>query len=184
MSDAAATKKTPVNEPLKGGVVPYVMLDGVADAIEFYKRAFGAKELNRMPEPGGKRLMHAELTIEGRPLFLADDFPEYCGGQSHTPSALGGTPVTLHRYVADCDAAISRALPGGMGKLEELAAEASRSGFYKLIGKIFTSNVPSIELVKRCGYREVGVHHRHGALDGAWKDVLVVELSLSQSPDA
>jgi RimJ/RimL family protein N-acetyltransferase len=43
------------------------------------------------------------------------------------------------------------------------------------VGKIFTSNVPSIELIKRCGYREVGVHLRHGRLDGEWKDVLVVE---------
>jgi L-amino acid N-acyltransferase YncA len=62
--------------------------------------------------------------------------------------------------------------------LRELAAEASRRGFYKLVGKIFTSNLPSIELVRRCGYREVGVHLRHGRLDGEWKDVLVVELSL------
>jgi phosphinothricin acetyltransferase len=66
----------------------------------------------------------------------------------------------------------------GSRLLDELAAEAARSGFYKLVGKIFTSNRPSIELVKRCGYREVGVHLRHGRLDGEWKDVLVVELSL------
>jgi L-amino acid N-acyltransferase YncA len=67
----------------------------------------------------------------------------------------------------------------GSRLLNELAAEASRRGFYKLLGKIFTTNVPSIELVKRCGYREVGVHRRHGRLDGVWKDVLVVELPLS-----
>jgi L-amino acid N-acyltransferase YncA len=71
----------------------------------------------------------------------------------------------------------------GSRLLQELAAEASRSGFYKLIGKIFTSNLPSIELVKRCGYREVGVHQRHGRLDGEWKDVLVVEMSLPEAPD-
>jgi L-amino acid N-acyltransferase YncA len=66
----------------------------------------------------------------------------------------------------------------GSRLLNELAAEASRRGLYKLVGKIFTTNIPSIELVKRCGYREVGVHRRHGRLDGVWKDVLVVELSL------
>jgi L-amino acid N-acyltransferase YncA len=71
----------------------------------------------------------------------------------------------------------------GSRLLQELAAEASRLGFYKLVGKIFTSNGPSIELVKRCGYREVGVHLRHGRLDGEWKDVLIVELSLPESPD-
>jgi L-amino acid N-acyltransferase YncA len=74
----------------------------------------------------------------------------------------------------------------GVGRrvLQELAAEASRSGFYKLVGKIFTSNRPSIELVKGCGYREVGVHLRHGQLDGAWKDVLVVELLLPETRTA
>jgi L-amino acid N-acyltransferase YncA len=72
----------------------------------------------------------------------------------------------------------------GSQLLQSLAGEATRLGFYKLVGKIFTSNRPSIELVKRCGYREVGVHLRHGRLDGEWKDVLVVELSLPEPPDS
>jgi L-amino acid N-acyltransferase YncA len=69
----------------------------------------------------------------------------------------------------------------GIGKalLEALAAEASRAGYHKLVGKIFTSNVASIALVRECGWREVGVHQRHGQLDGEWKDVLVVERLLS-----
>jgi phosphinothricin acetyltransferase len=71
----------------------------------------------------------------------------------------------------------------GLGSrlLNELAAAAERSGFYKLTGKIFTSNGPSIELVTSLGYREVGVHRRHGRLDGEWKDVLVVELLLGEA---
>lgn len=72
----------------------------------------------------------------------------------------------------------------GSRLLRALAVEAERLGFYKLVGKIFTSNRPSIELVKRCGYREVGVHLRHGRLDDEWKDVLVVELSLPDAPDS
>jgi L-amino acid N-acyltransferase YncA len=63
--------------------------------------------------------------------------------------------------------------------LGELAQAAEHRGFYKLVGKIFTTNRPSITLVKRCGWREVGTHLRHGELDGEWKDVLVVELLLS-----
>jgi phosphinothricin acetyltransferase len=63
----------------------------------------------------------------------------------------------------------------GSRLLEALSREASSRGFHKLVGKIFASNAPSIELIKRCGYREVGVHLRHGQLDGGWKDVLVVE---------
>jgi L-amino acid N-acyltransferase YncA len=65
--------------------------------------------------------------------------------------------------------------------LDALAEESARAGFTKLIGKIFTDNEPSIELVRRCGFREVGVHHRHGRLDGQWKDVLLVERLLGDA---
>jgi L-amino acid N-acyltransferase YncA len=65
----------------------------------------------------------------------------------------------------------------GIGRqlLSALAGAASETGAHKLIGKIFTSNGPSIALVAGLGWREVGVHERHGTLDGEWKDVLVVE---------
>lgn len=53
------------------------------------------------------------------------------------------------------------------------AAEAA--GYWKLIGKLFTTNAASIALARHCGFQEVGVHERHGRLDGDWKDVLVVE---------
>ena len=94
------------------GLIPHLVCDPCADAIEFYKKAFGAEEVYRLPAPGG-RIMHASLKIGGRPLFLADDFPEYCGGKASSPKALGGTPVTIHRYVEDCDAAIKRAVDAG-----------------------------------------------------------------------
>ncbi len=66
---------------------------------------------------------------------------------------------------------------GGTGRalLIALADEAERRGYHKLVGKIFTSNEPSIALVSSCGWRQVGVHSRHGSLGGEWKDVLVVE---------
>jgi uncharacterized glyoxalase superfamily protein PhnB len=57
--------------------------------------------------------MHAEIKIGGRPVFLVDDFPEYCEGKASSPQALGGTPVTIHRFVEDCDAAIERAVKAG-----------------------------------------------------------------------
>ena len=66
---------------------------------------------------------------------------------------------------------------GGAGRalLSAIADGAERRGYHKLIGKIFTSNEPSIALATSCGWRQVGVHRRHGRLDGEWKDVLVVE---------
>jgi uncharacterized glyoxalase superfamily protein PhnB len=95
------------------GLIPHLVCSPCADAIEFYKKAFGAEEVHRMPAPDGKRLMHAAIRIDGRFVFLADDFPEYCGGKQQSPKALGGTPVTIHRYVKDCDAAIERATRAG-----------------------------------------------------------------------
>jgi PhnB protein len=87
--------------------------DSCSEAIEFYKKAFGAEEIHRMPAPDGKRIMHAALRIGKSLLFVNDDFPEYCGGKSQTPTGLKGTPVVIHQYVADCDAAIKRAEDAG-----------------------------------------------------------------------
>ena len=68
----------------------------------------------------------------------------------------------------------------GIGRelIERLAEAAADHGLYKLVGKVFTTNEPSIAMLRACGWDEVGVHRRHGRLDGEWKDVLVVELLL------
>lgn len=95
------------------GFIPHLCCSPCAGAIDFYKKAFGAEEIGRMSAPGGDRIMHAEIRIDGKAVFLADDFPEYCNGKSSNPHALGGTPVTIHRYVADCDAAVKRAIDAG-----------------------------------------------------------------------
>lgn len=74
----------------------------------------------------------------------------------------------------------------GLGRalLDALAEAAREAGSHKLVGKIFTSNRASIALVKGLGWLEVGVHRRHGTLDGEWKDVLVVEKLLGEESDA
>jgi uncharacterized glyoxalase superfamily protein PhnB len=95
------------------GLIPHLVCEPCEKAIAFYKQAFGAEEVRRHPAPDGRRIMHAEIRIGGRPVFLVDDFPEYCGGKSCSPTALGGTPVTMHRFVDDCDAAIKRAEQAG-----------------------------------------------------------------------
>src|SRR4051812_2430065 len=95
------------------GLVPHLSVEGAAQAIDFYKKAFGAEELMRMPAEDGKRLMHAHLMIGESHLMLADDFPEYHGGKSSHPKALGGTPVVIHQTVANCDAAIKRCADAG-----------------------------------------------------------------------
>ena len=94
-------------------LIPHLVCERCSEAIDFYKKAFGAEEIHRMPAPDGRRLMHAAMRIGNSLLFLVDDFPEHCGGKSSTAKALGGSPVTIHHYVTDCDAAIKRAKDAG-----------------------------------------------------------------------
>jgi L-amino acid N-acyltransferase YncA len=71
----------------------------------------------------------------------------------------------------------------GTRLLGALAVAAERNGLYKLTSKLFPENAASRALARRCGFREVGVHRRHGRLDGAWRDVVVVELLLGEAAD-
>jgi PhnB protein len=103
---------TPI-PPGMEGLIPHLVCSPCTEAIAFYKNAFGAEELACLLSPDGERVMHACVTIGGAPVFLADDFPEYCEGHSQTATALGGTPVTIHRYVKDCDAAVQQAVDAG-----------------------------------------------------------------------
>jgi uncharacterized glyoxalase superfamily protein PhnB len=98
-------------------VTPHLVVHGAADAIEFYKKAFGARELGRAPGPGGK-LMHAEVQIGDSKIMLADDFPDM---GSLSPAALKGTPVTIHLYVENADALFQQAIKAGAKVLLPLA---------------------------------------------------------------
>jgi PhnB protein len=91
---------------------PHLVVDDAAAAIDFYVKAFGATEYGRMPHPDG-RLVHAALDINGSMVMLNDDFPDFNEGKSSTPTALGGTPVTIHLQVPDVEAAFARAVDAG-----------------------------------------------------------------------
>jgi PhnB protein len=99
-------------QPIPDGyhtATPYLIVQGAARAIEFYKKAFGATELYRLADPGG-RVGHAEIKIGDSPIMLADEHPEM-GARS--PQAFGGSPVSLLLYVEDVDAVFSRAVAAG-----------------------------------------------------------------------
>lgn len=87
----------------------------------------------------------------------------------------------LHGYYAGVGEATiylareRRGAGAGGALLDSLTEAAQQAGFFKLVGKLFTTNAASIALFQSHGWRPVGVHHRHGRLDGEWKDVLVVE---------
>jgi PhnB protein len=93
-------------------VSPHLVVGDGAAAIDFYVKAFDAVELGRVPGPDG-RLMHAALQINGSTVMLNDDFPEYNDGKSSTPTALGGTPVTIHLTVTDVDSKFQKAVDAG-----------------------------------------------------------------------
>jgi uncharacterized glyoxalase superfamily protein PhnB len=90
-------------------VFAYLRLRDGAAAIDFYTRAFGAREKFRLTEPGG-RLGHAELELGGTTIMLSDEFPEF---GIRGPASIGGTSFTLHLHVDDADAAIARAVAAG-----------------------------------------------------------------------
>jgi len=86
-------------------VTPTLAVDGAAEAIEFYKRAFGAKERMRMPSPDG-RIAHAELEIGDSVVMLSDPFPQ---SGVKPPTELGGTSMGVFLYVDDVDAVVRQA---------------------------------------------------------------------------
>jgi PhnB protein len=107
-------------------VTPYLIVKGAADAIDFYKRSFGATELLRMTRPDGK-VGHAEIRIGDSNIMLADEHPEM-GYRS--PQSLGGAGVSLMVYVDRVDEVFKRAVAGGAKELQSVKDQfyGDRSG--------------------------------------------------------
>jgi len=96
-------------------LMPYIAVDDASAAIDFYQRAFGAKERGRPAAPDGS-IMHAELEIGDSILMLSDPFPQ---ASTKAPKELGGTSVSLMTYVEDTDAAYKQAIDAGATSLME-----------------------------------------------------------------
>jgi PhnB protein len=103
-----ADKVKPIPEGYHS-VTPYLIVKGGNAAIEFYKKAFGAKELFRIPGPDGK-VGHAEIGIGDSVVMLADEHPEM---GARCPQTIGGTPVSILLYVEDVDAVVRQAVAAG-----------------------------------------------------------------------
>jgi PhnB protein len=129
----------PVNHIPKGyhAVTPYLIVQGATNALEFYQKAFGAKELFRMPRPDGK-IAHAEIKIGDSHIMLADEVPETL---VRGPQSLGGTSVQILLYVKDVDSTATRAVAAGLKELRPIKDQfyGDRSGtFQDPFGHIWT----------------------------------------------
>jgi PhnB protein len=101
-------------------------VEGGASAIAFYKKAFGAKEIMRMPGPNGT-IGHAEIQIDDCRIMLADEYPDM---NFRSPHAFGGTSVHIHLYVNDSDNVVKRAVLAGARLLRQVTDQfyGDRSG--------------------------------------------------------
>ena len=110
-------------------VTPYLIIKGAAQAIEYYKNVFGATEVMRMEQPGGK-IAHAELKIGDSHIMLADENPSM--GLGHTSAVtIGSSPVSLYVYLPDVDKVVERAVSAGAKILKPIQDQfyGDRSGF-------------------------------------------------------
>lgn len=107
-------------------VTPYLSVKGAANAIEFYEKVFGAKEIMRMPGPDGT-IGHAEIQINNCRVMLADEYPDI---NFRSPLAFGGTPVHIHLYVKNADDVADRAVAAGAKMLRPVQDQfyGDRSG--------------------------------------------------------
>jgi PhnB protein len=111
-----AGKVNPIPEEYRGAT-PYLSVKDAGRAIEFYKNAFGAREVMRMAQPDGK-IGHAEVRIGEAPIMLADEFPEM---NFRSPQSIGGTPVNILIYVNDVDKLVDQAVAAGAKLLRPVA---------------------------------------------------------------
>nr|WP_198683770.1 VOC family protein [Peristeroidobacter agariperforans] len=107
-------------------ITPYLIIKGASDAIEFYKRAFGATEVMRMPKPDGT-IGHAELAIGDSRIMLADEYPEM-GYRS--PLSIGGAGISIMLYIEKVDEVFKRAIAAGAQELQAVKDQfyGDRSG--------------------------------------------------------
>ena len=140
-------------------LTPYLICGGAVEAMEYYKKAFGAVELFRM-EHGGK-IGHAEMKIGDSPFMLADEMEQYKG-----PNGLGGTPVSLMIYVDDVDTIYPQALSAGGVEVKPLQDQfyGDRSGTLKdPFGHIWTVATHKEDVTPEEIERRVAALHSHSA---------------------
>jgi L-amino acid N-acyltransferase YncA len=167
--------------------VPAVRPARPADAeavARIYNEGMAERSSTFETTPRGAADIRAWLAAGERlPLLVADEEGRVLGWAR----ILANSDRAAYAGVGEVSVYVDRSARGrGIGRslLEQLERRAHGLGYWKLTGKLFPQNAASLALVRRCGWREVGLHLRHGRLDGAWRDVLVVERLLGDQAPA
>src|SRR3954453_18540100 len=165
--------------------------------MEFRVRPAGRGDASAIAEIFNQGIEERQATFEARPQ-AAEDLGDALGGSAPFLVAEAGAGILgwarvssystkgYYSGVEEASVYVERQARGrGVGAqlLAELAAEAERRGYWKLVGLIFPENEASVALLGNQGYAEVGVFRRHGRMDGRWRDVLIVELRLGEAAD-
>jgi phosphinothricin acetyltransferase len=146
-----------------------------AEAIcAIYNAAIAERSSTFETEPRSAGAFEQRVNDARFPLLVADAGEGAIGWAGLAPYS----DRPCYAGIGECSVYVAGEARGrgvGAALMEALASTAQDGGFHKLIGKLFTDNLASLRLVERCGFSSVGLHRRHGRLDGAWRDVLVVE---------
>jgi len=140
-----------------------------------YNAALAERSSTFETEPRSARDFETRIEDSRFPFLVGEGDAGVLGWASLSPHSAR----ECYAGIGECSVYVTAPARGrgiGTGLTTSLAALAGERGFHKMIGRLFAENTASIRLVERCGFRRVGVHRRHGQLDGAWLDVLVVEL--------
>lgn len=157
--------------PADAAAIARIYNEGIADRIATFETE------PRTPADIERRL------AAGEPMIVA----ERSGAVVGWASVLPYSDRCVYRGVGEYTVYVARgARRAGVGSalMRRLIADAEAGGRHKLVGKILAENAPSLALARRHGFREVGVHRRHAQLDGAWRDVVVVELLIGAAAAA
>jgi phosphinothricin acetyltransferase len=180
----------------KGPLLDHCLSSRIATMNELVVRSAVATDAESMCAIYNAALSERTSTFETQPRSAADfkarvedgRFPvlvtDSAGGAIGWAALASYSARPCYAGIGECSvyvAAQARGRGVGTALTEALAVEAAQRGFHKMIGRLFTDNLASARLVERCGFKTVGVHLRHGQLDGTWRDVLVVERLLATS---
>lgn len=171
---ASAPIRTRLASPADAPAIAAIYNEGIADRVAtFETEPRTAAQLELQLREKGDRFPTVVVEREGRVVAWASagpyrSRPAYAGVAEHSV------------YVARA----ARGTGAGRAALEALCRAYAERGFWKLVSRIFPENVASLALHERCGFRVVGVYRRHGKLEGAWRDCVIVERMLDGAPPA